>query len=67
MTTHARPMICPRCGAVMNHHAEKLVQPTDPAEAASADPLLGGILEEVHTCPACGAGASRRATQRDGN
>ena len=44
----------------MNHHAEKLVQPTASADAASVDPILGGIVEEVHACPACGAVASRR-------
>jgi len=54
-------MRCPNCGAEMNHHAEKLVQPTGSAEAASVDPALGGVIEEVHTCPACGRQAARRA------
>jgi hypothetical protein len=45
----------------MNGHAEKLVDPTSPQEAAIADPALGGIVEEFHTCPNCGANASRRA------
>ena len=58
----ARPMTCPMCGAEMNHHAEKLIHPTGPADEASTDHVLGGIIEEVHTCPACGASASRRAT-----
>ena len=53
-------MRCPRCGAEMNEHAEKLVQPTDPAEEASVDPVLGGIVEEMHACPACGAAAAKR-------
>jgi ribosomal protein S27AE len=54
-------MICPTCGIEMNHHAEKLVYPSAPHEASSADPVLGGMIEELHTCPGCGAGASRRA------
>jgi len=53
-------MICPSCGVEMNRHAEKLVWPTAPADHASADPVLGGIVEELHTCPACGTGGSRR-------
>ena len=54
-------MICPRCGARMNHHGEKLLHPTGPADEAAVDRVLGGIVEELHACPACGAGASRRA------
>ncbi len=54
-------MICSKCGSEMNEHAEKLVDPTSPQEAALADPALGRILEEFHTCPKCGANASRRA------
>jgi len=53
-------MICPRCGAEMNHHAEKLLYPLDRADVASVDSVMGGILEEVHSCPACGASASQR-------
>jgi hypothetical protein len=45
----------------MNQHAEKLVDPLNPQEAALADPALGGVLDEFHTCPKCGASASRRA------
>jgi ribosomal protein S27AE len=53
-------MICPNCGVEMNHHAEKLLHPTESADEACTDPVLGGIVEELHTCPACGMGASRR-------
>jgi len=62
MAAEASPMICRYCGVEMNHHAEKLVHPTGPADHASMDPVLGGIVEELHTCPACGTGASRRGT-----
>jgi len=54
-------MICPECGVAMNHHAEKLVYPLDPHDVLAADPALGGIVDELHTCPGCGSGASRRA------
>jgi NAD(P)H-dependent FMN reductase len=58
------PMRCPKCGAEMNHHAEKVLQPSGPIEEASVDAVLGGVVEEMHTCPACGTNASRRATAR---
>lgn len=54
-------MTCPKCGAAMNQHAEKVIYPTDPREAAEADPALGGLLEEMHACPSCGNVESRRA------
>ena len=54
-------MVCPECGVAMNHHADKLVDPTSPAEAAKMDAALGGLVEETHTCPECGKGASRPA------
>jgi ribosomal protein S27AE len=50
-------MICPVCGAVMNHHADKLVDPVDRLDAV--DPALGGLLEETHACPRCGNVESR--------
>jgi ribosomal protein S27AE len=53
-------MRCPKCGAEMNHHADKLVQPTGHADEAAVDPTLGGVVDEVHECPACGAEATRR-------
>ena len=53
------PMTCPECGVTMNHHAEKLVDPSQPQHAALVDPVLGGMIEETHTCPECGKGHSR--------
>ena len=51
------PMQCPKCGATMNRHAEKVVhRGTGPADAE-----LGGALEEMHACPRCGYVASRPA------
>lgn len=61
MAVESSPMICPSCGVEMNHHAEKLVHPTEAADD-SLDPVLGGLVEELHACPACGTGAVRRAT-----
>lgn len=58
----SRPrMRCPKCGAEMNHHADKLVETTDMREAARADPALGGIVQETHGCPNCGNVEFRRA------
>lgn len=56
----AEPMTCPQCGVKLVHHAEKLVEPRDAKEAAAMDPRLGGVIEEVHTCPECGKEHSRR-------
>lgn len=58
------PMTCPECGVAMNHHANKLVLPTSAEEVAQVDPELGGIPQEAHTCPECGAGAARRPDGR---
>jgi ribosomal protein S27AE len=58
MAETAPKMICPRCGVEMNHHSDKLVYPSD---AAEADPALGSLVEEFHTCPKCGGVASRHA------
>lgn len=51
---------CPKCGAEMNRHAEKLVHPETTAEARRVDPGLGGLLEETHACPQCGNIEARR-------
>jgi len=53
-------MTCPRCGAEMNHQADKLREPTTRAEAESG--RLGGVLIAVFACPRCGWIAS---VQRD--
>lgn len=60
MTTNTAKMVCPECGIKLNHHADKLVDPVSPEEAAQMDPALGGLIEEGHCCPECGKGASRR-------
>jgi predicted RNA-binding Zn-ribbon protein involved in translation (DUF1610 family) len=54
-------MLCPGCGAVMNPHAEKPVEPPGGADAPHVDWMVGGAVEEVHQCPACGWVESRRA------
>ncbi|HEY7462757.1 MAG TPA: hypothetical protein VIC59_12910 [Gemmatimonadota bacterium] len=43
----------------MNHHAEKLVELVDARDAGRFDLALGGLLEEMHACPACGNVESR--------
>lgn len=52
------PMICPECGAVMNHHANKIDYSV---EEPGDDSIFGGALQEVHTCPNCGRIEMRRA------
>jgi hypothetical protein len=42
----------------MNHHADKLVDPTGREERV--DPALGGVVEETHACPRCGKVEARR-------
>lgn len=59
-TTTSGKMICPKCGAEMNHHCDKLVYGPD-SQAARTDENLGGFLEEFHACPKCGNVASRPA------
>lgn len=49
----AKPkMICPECGAEMNQHAIKIDYGFD--DPNLIDPVFGGALQEVHTCPECG-------------
>lgn len=60
MAKQKSKMICPKCGDDMNHHADKLVCPTSREEAKKMNPELGGVIEETHCCPACGALESRR-------
>ena len=52
-------MRCPRCGAEMNHQANKLVEPVTAAEVAACT-ALRGILLAVFACPQCGYVASTR-------
>jgi hypothetical protein len=55
------PVICQKCGAEMNHHADKLVEPRTADEGRQVDAVLGGVLLETHGCPGCGNVQSRRA------
>jgi ribosomal protein S27AE len=54
-----KKMICPYCGAEMNQHAEKLIEPTTLEEANTMDPDIGALVREFHSCPNCGRGAER--------
>lgn len=42
-------LICPHCGAEMNHHAMKIDYSVE--DPALIDPTFGGVVEEVHECP----------------
>jgi predicted RNA-binding Zn-ribbon protein involved in translation (DUF1610 family) len=57
----ANPMICPDCGIAMNHHADKVRKETGPGDEWVFDSGLGGVIEELHTCPQCGQSQSRRS------
>jgi predicted RNA-binding Zn-ribbon protein involved in translation (DUF1610 family) len=60
MMAHTNKMICPKCGAEMNHHAIKIdYEVNDPA---LLDEAFGGIPKEVHACPQCGTTELRDAT-----
>jgi ribosomal protein S27AE len=54
-------MNCPKCGGEMNHHADKLTYASDGSKAPRFDRALGGVVEETHHCPSCGAIAARNA------
>ena len=55
----AAKMKCPACGALMNHHADKIDYGAAVDEGADAE--AGGVIIEAHTCPVCGCSASRTA------
>ena len=55
-------MVCAKCGAVMNRHAEKLDYSEEPADTSEIESTLGGGLLEIHMCPRCGWTDSRRAS-----
>jgi ribosomal protein S27AE len=59
--TERGKMVCPDCGAEMNRHAEKLDYTVESSDAEAFDPELGGVVQELHTCPECGRTLSRRA------
>jgi predicted RNA-binding Zn-ribbon protein involved in translation (DUF1610 family) len=61
MARQKSKMICPKCGDEMNHHADKLVYPASPEDAKTMNATFGGMIDETHCCPGCGAVASRRA------
>ncbi len=57
-------IVCPECEVLMNHHADKLVEPINAQDMAQMNPDLGGIVEEIHFCPACGKTEANRPRQQ---
>ena len=50
MATKRERIACPKCGAPMNRHAEK-IDTRIPPDGESFAAL--GVLCEIHTCPRC--------------
>ena len=63
MAKQRSAMICSNCGSEMNHHADKLIDPVKPEDLLQLNSQLGGVIEEIHCCPGCGAAASRRQNE----
>jgi predicted RNA-binding Zn-ribbon protein involved in translation (DUF1610 family) len=63
MATTTR-MRCPRCGAEMNHHANKVDYSAGRDEPNVSDQDFHGVLVEVHQCPNCGNVELRRASRQ---
>lgn len=61
MTTREKKMICADCGVEMNHHADKVDYYEALEDGEEVDAAFGGVVEEAHTCPACGKTKMRRA------
>ncbi len=59
-------MQCPDCGAQMNHHADKVDYDAGLDRPELIDPDFAGVLEEAHTCPACGRDVVRPAREAEG-
>ena len=59
MSRNLNKMICPNCGAEMNHHSDKIVYTMGSAVEAANTSAAEEVYKEFHSCPACGASASR--------
>ncbi len=57
----APKMACPACGALMNHHADKVDYGASLGDPTAMDGDFGGVLQEIHYCPKCGETAVRNA------
>ena len=54
-------MMCQQCGIEMNYHAEKIDYMAALNDPEAVDPDLGGVVEEIYTCPGCGNTETRKA------
>jgi hypothetical protein len=48
-------LVCRGCGVEMKHHTVSSEEPPPARVAAAAGRESGGILEDFHACPVCGA------------
>ena len=60
VSKHKNKLIFAKCGDEMNPHADKLFYPVTAEDVQKVDDMLGGVIEETHCCPGCGAVESRR-------
>lgn len=58
-------MICADCGVEMNHHADKIDYTMTLDNLEDLDPVLGGVVQEAHTCPECGQTSLRSAADEN--
>lgn len=59
------PMVCQDCGVELNYHAEKINYAATLEHPEHVDPVLGGVVEEAHSCPGCGKTETRIASAGD--
>ncbi len=60
MALAIQKMLCPNCGAVMNHHCDKVIYVSQ--ESEEGRPLdTRERIDEIHACPNCGSMGSRPA------
>ncbi|HYY58240.1 MAG TPA: hypothetical protein VE842_12980 [Pyrinomonadaceae bacterium] len=62
-----KKMVCPDCGVEMNYHADRVDYSAGENEESAIDPVLGGVIEEAHSCPGCGRTHTRPKVYEEGN
>lgn len=55
----SEPILCPRCGNEMNHHALMIREPIEHSDEEESEVI------EVHACPGCGMTESRPGVESE--